>query len=440
MFFNQIRRILNLGHKFKSSFKSKLRNTFKHRFNRSQNPLLLKLKPSTPFNFLVFSILGHFLIILTIALFFKASGIKKSIHTNEAIEISFVEENSSSHKKNSSLNTKNPATKNMNQQTKKTPDIIAKQSQAQPSKKINFTGKTSAEILEHRLNKSNIGASTTVNNSSNSYFKDNEFRPTKDNYDTYAESGAHGYLEKGGITKIFENNKFYAEIWKRVRSSTGFPKDFLNFRFQGQVRIHALVNNKGELIGDFLNTSSENPILELYSMAILTSALSKPLDQRYWAKDNQIPVVFEFNFNLVMFESDEYLYKKDSGSYSGNTFEFTTTRYVKPPVVQYVDHLVEDFFPPVLILPGMIYIDLIALYNKYHHWKKNGLRRESTVKKEEYENIRKEILAALKTSKPDVLQALNKNNFYKKNETNYQYDNNLVNYFKFKDGLVNPQK
>lgn len=247
----------------------------------------------------------------------------------------------------------------------------------------------------------------TTRSSKKPYFKDNEFIPTKENYNAYSKHGAYGYLEEGGIEKIFENSKFYSEVWSRVRHFTAFPKDFLNFRLQGKVRIHALVNNKGELIEDFTKVSSENPLLELYSMAILSTALSKPLNQSFWIKDKQIPMVFEFNYNLVPTKMDEILNREDTGSYNANLMTFTTTRFVHPEVIQALKNFYEDYFPPVIIMPGgVVMVDPILLYQRYTHWKKHGFKTQSSVRKLENQNLRKLVLVALKRPSIELVERL----------------------------------
>ncbi len=293
------------------------------------------------------------------------------------------------------------------------------------STKINFSGKTSAEIFEYKLKQQVVlsnnlepanASDPAPTNQIEPYFKDNLYRPTENNYEAYGASGTYGYLENGGIHKILENTKFYEEIWKRVRLWTGFPKDFINFYLQGQVRIHALINHKGELIGDFTSVSSENPLLELYSMAILSVALAKPLHPSHWVKDKQIPVVFDFDFKFVYTATEEVLYKDQNGSYAGNTFKFITTRFVKPEIIQAIEDFFHDFYPPVMLLPGgVVMIDPILLYQKYQHWSKHGLKRISKVRDKEQKNLRKEILASLKNPKEQYLNVLNQGSLKDRN-------------------------
>lgn len=295
-------------------------------------------------------------------------------------------------------------------------------------KEINFIGKTSAEILEYKIEKRGQALDTAAQNSgeSSSYFKDNQFRPNRSNYDAYAKSGTYGYLEQGGLGKILENTKFYEEVWKRVRRWTGFPKDFLNFRLQGSVRIHALLNHKGELIGDFTKISSENPLLELYSMAILSVALSEPINSQHWVKDTQIPVVFDFNYKFVYTNDGEVLFKDQAGSFSGNTFKLVTTRFIKPEVVQAIENFFHDYFPPVIILPGgVVMIDPILLYQKYNHWTKHGFKPINQVREKEQKNLRKEILAALKNPKAHFINVLNTDSLSDRN-SNTKTETNVL--------------
>lgn len=282
--------------------------------------------------------------------------------------------------------------------------------------KINFTGKTSAEIFEEKL-LSKLSASTNQKNSGTPYFKDNDFRPSYGNYDSYEESGAYGYLEKGGIKKIFEQSKFYSEVWKKVRHLAGFPKDFLNFRLQGNVRIHVLLDQKGNIIGDFLKVSSEaDPLLELYSMAVLAMALEEPLHKSFWAKDKQIPMVFEFKYNHTHSMDDEQLSKSEmklKPEYQqGNILKFVSTRFIDPKVVQIIHELYKDFFPPVMLMPGgLVMIDPILLYQKIQHWKKNGFELESTTNAREIKSLRKEILLALQTPSKNILNRLSNGHY-----------------------------
>lgn len=272
--------------------------------------------------------------------------------------------------------------------------------------KINFTGITSAEIFEQKIISKNVNSEEK-----GSYFEDNEFRPTKGNYDSYETTGAYGYLEAGGIKKIFEQNKFYSEIWKKVRHLAGFPKDFLNFRLKGNVRIHVLLNEKGQILGDFLKVSSEtSPLLELYSLAVLTLALEKPLPQTFWASNQQIPMVFEFNYRHVQSEMDEYLTKEEMHPkpeyIQGNILKFVSTRYIDPKLIQKIQELYEDYFPPVIVLPGGFIVDVVHLYKKYNHWKKHGFKSSATVREEEQNTMKAQLLLALQKPNKDLLNRL----------------------------------
>lgn len=214
------------------------------------------------------------------------------------------------------------------------------------------------------------------------------------------------------------------------------PRVLMNFRLQGSVRIHVLLNQKGNIIGDFLKISSEaDPLLELYSMAVLTMALEEPLHKAFWSNDKQVPMVFEFNYNHTHSALDERLQKNEMFLHpeyqQGNILKFVSTRFIDPKVVQIIHELYLDFFPPVMIMPGgMVMIDPILLYKKIQHWKKNGLQLESTVRNKEFKNLRKEILLALKKPDKKLMSNLNKGHFDDEDMYYNQSDKNGVQYFR----------
>lgn len=266
--------------------------------------------------------------------------------------------------------------------------------------KINFIGKSSAEILNDRLNASSKNHEP--------YFKDNQFRPTKDNYDTFSNSGALGYFNEGGIEKSFENNNFYVQLWRKVRSLTSFPKEFAAFQLSGRVRVDLIVNRRGQMMGDFLKVSSANPLLEMYTLTVLTVALSSPLNKNYWTKDDQIPISFDFEYNLIHDPLEHSRLENHLGHYNANLFHFVSNRYVPSPFEQTIADFYRDYVPPVLITPmGAGFVDLGKLYEFYQKWKTNDWRLAKEKRKDNVKELKKVILFAIQNPSESLLKKIN---------------------------------
>lgn len=285
------------------------------------------------------------------------------------------------------------------QKTKKSLQTQVTKSKSSP---LFQAGPTYVDVVENKLS-----------DPSGSVFEGHENAPitTAATYDTYSITGAFGYANQGGIVKSFENNSFYQSLWSRVRFHSGFPDDFVKYRLNGKSRIHALVNHKGQIIGDFLKTHSSDPFLELYSMAILAKALQEPLPSQQWAEDKQIPVVFEFEYAFVSDPITWDTLKTNKGTYQDNKFVIKNYRYSPSDLEQLMNDLYRDYFPPVLVFPGGGFVDIIALYDKYDkYFRKKDFRSSSQQREDMFKafNLRELLQLAINNPDLDFVTTLNK--------------------------------
>jgi hypothetical protein len=51
-----------------------------------------------------------------------------------------------------------------------------------------------------------------------------------------------------------------------------------------------------------------------------------------------------------------------SGGYFQNTLEFSRTHYMDPYALEVIDYLAQNYVPPIIPIPGGVYIDFVRAY------------------------------------------------------------------------------
>lgn len=319
-----------------------------------------------------------------------------------------------------SLNDSSPQSKSQNRFAKKEPTPLQTpptQSTASKSnkgtsspivKRLNLLGPSYVDVVDNK-----------IHNPESSSLEGHEdiLIATKHNYDFYSKNGAFGYSNEGGIAKSLENHHFYSYLWQKVRFHSGFPDDFVKYRLNGKTRIHFVVNHKGQILGDFLKANSTDSFLELYSMAILVKALQEPLDPQHWAKEKQIPVVFEFNYSLITDLVTWENVKLERGGHHENTFKITNYRFVASDLEQTLIDLYKDYWPPILPMPGGGFIDFIELYDKYQRYiVKKDFRSSDQRRLDDFHSINLKELLQIAINKPEseLIERMNSGSLLKK--------------------------
>jgi hypothetical protein len=177
-------------------------------------------------------------------------------------------------------------------------------------------------------------------------------RGSRDGYDT---ADAMTYADE---TRLYP---FFRALWRRIDSSTGYPSDLVQERITGYVSVQLHVDRRGAFAGEIVSVRSDQPILEAYVLGILFHALREPLPSNLWAKGqpNGVILVTRFRFSTFSHGSNPSLELEPSLK---NVLAFQRDRYVDPKLNQVVNRVLTRWMPPILPIPGGVFVDFFRLY------------------------------------------------------------------------------
>lgn len=180
------------------------------------------------------------------------------------------------------------------------------------------------------------------------------------NYDAWGSEGVYGHAGSMDLPQSTETMPFFQALWQRVDQVMDFPVEIAQMRIGGRVLVHLKVNSRGEMVGDFLRIESDHPVLLTYALVILSQAMKAPLPERLHLPEGHedVPVALTFDFRVVTLHG---LYARHGG-YFQNTLEFSRTRYMDPYALEVIDYLAQNYVPPIIPIPGGVYIDFVRAY------------------------------------------------------------------------------
>ncbi len=177
-------------------------------------------------------------------------------------------------------------------------------------------------------------------------------------------SGANDGFEVASQMKVEQEATlypFFNSLWRKVEAVTTYPSDLARQRIQGTAQIQLEVDHRGVFTGDIREVRGEEPMLNALSAAILVHALSEPLPENLWMKDesgrlrNSMILVFRFDYRFFL--PGESPRKIDIAHFK-NVLAFRRDAYVEPRANDVIDEIFTRYVPPIIPVPGGFAIDL----------------------------------------------------------------------------------
>ena len=180
------------------------------------------------------------------------------------------------------------------------------------------------------------------------------------NYDRYSQTGSFGTMNAMGLEEYAPMIPYFQALWDKIDQNFGFPEDFVKQRLTGAVSLDLLLNEKGVFQGEFLALKGQDTILQTYVVALVLHLLKKPLPKRVWLKEKGVlPINLTFVFETYQIHGDG---NEDRGSHLKNSLVFIRSKYVDPKVNEVIKNFYTRYFPPIIPIPGGVYIDFVMAY------------------------------------------------------------------------------
>lgn len=220
----------------------------------------------------------------------------------------------------------------------------------------------------------------TSQNTTDSIFK------TKEPYDLYSSQNTFGYMNNLDIEKTNAITPFLLRLWEKINQKITYPKDFADQRISGLVTVHLKVNEKGQLVGGFQKISSSNELLELYVTVTLLHTLDKVLPKSFWLnKKTNIPIFIAINFKTQSVDINGVNNHKEIVK---NSLYIEKSRFVESKLNEKINTLFTHYIPPIIPIPGGLYID----FPKAYQFVKNiGKPDERTMRKKRLQMIKNKL-------------------------------------------------
>lgn len=179
-----------------------------------------------------------------------------------------------------------------------------------------------------------------------------------------ANQGSEGDSKEWGMGMGLEQsvraNPFMSEVAGRVFEHLSYPEDFVRSRIWGQVKARIELDRRGVFIGKFIDLEGGSDLLTAHVGATLISALNDPIHKKSWmTKETIYPVDLTFNFEIY---SDDSARPKDQSFYFKNVIHAHRAAYAPPLLNQKIEEWMTHYVPPVVPLPGGVYIDFVRAY------------------------------------------------------------------------------
>lgn len=209
-------------------------------------------------------------------------------------------------------------------------------------------------------------------------------------------SAANSYMRSIGLSQSILTTTFFEALWTRINNDLVYPKDFYNQRIQGDVYAEVIVNEKGSFI-DFAKISSKDDILSVFISVVILHALKEPLPQRNWLKESQtFPIALSFHFETYSFHEQKQ--KETIPVHSKNSLLFSRSAYIKPKAVENIETFYTKYFPPIIPIPGGVYIDFGLAYKMIKGWGQPTDSEKRKYRLEQYKELLKHALKKELTS------------------------------------------
>ncbi len=184
--------------------------------------------------------------------------------------------------------------------------------------------------------------------------------------DSQEQSGSgHGWspatqeTNRMTIQKTLETLPFFMTLHSRVNSVLVYPDDFSRQRITGRVRIEVELGRDGTL-KRFLTSTTDDRLLQTYCFALLLQTLARPLPSRaHLTEGESIAVSFEFEFHARIVGAPKRGFPT---VIQKNHLAFGRENEVDPIVTERIQEIFTHYVPPIVPLPGGVYIDFVMAY------------------------------------------------------------------------------
>ncbi len=160
-----------------------------------------------------------------------------------------------------------------------------------------------------------------------------------------------------GLQQTFATLPFFMALHAKVDSALVYPDDFSRQRLTGKVRIEAELAADGRLIR-FVGSVAQDKVLQTYCLAYLMETLRNPLPQRAWTDGPQV-VAFEFDFHTHIPGEPQRVFP---AVVQKNRLVFGRDNQIEPWVNERLTEIFTHYIPPIIPLPGGVYIDFVLAY------------------------------------------------------------------------------
>lgn len=218
-----------------------------------------------------------------------------------------------------------------------------------PLKKLGKQGGTAS----HQLPIKNLSAF------SNGFFlqKHSQSHPEK------GSINGSGFKEFGdySLTQDSQLQPFIRSLFESINNRTHYPQALASQRISGNVRLLFEVNEQGIFNGNLGSLSTNQPLLQTYTIAALIAALKNPLPQNLWAKEKKI-YRLALNVDYKILITGEMI-PEPSVSIVPNELFIAKYNFQEPLLNQKFNEFFTRVIPPVIVLPGFVYVDFVRLYH-----------------------------------------------------------------------------
>lgn len=172
--------------------------------------------------------------------------------------------------------------------------------------------------------------------------------------------GSGAWVEQVSLQEGIELTAFWTAIQNRLNANIDYPDDFLRMRAKGPVQLDFKVNRQGQLVGDFFKVAGEDALLKLYVQASVIQVLKSPLPKNFWAqsKEDEIPITLHVHFEYLSY-TDSIL--KNESLFANNEITLIRRGFISPLWWEKTERILTRYVPPVIPVPGGVYVDLIRL-------------------------------------------------------------------------------
>ena len=294
-------------------------------------------------HFIIASFFTHVLVVLITL----NSKIKHPLE-NQKIEIQYLESNISENRG----------------KTKNRQNTVSQQKKPKPKKKIHLS----------QL----IPSIKPAVNSDNGNSIQSSIREKNGGEDLSASAQASAFAGQISAARAMKIHPLIDSLRKEILRNLIYPNDFVEQRIEGRVNATVFINNKGEIDLTQCEVTTGPLLLQSYIALFLVALKPKPLPEYFHLKETaKIPVHLVFEFDLFI---DDNQMAETSAETRINNLYFKKSAYSTPKVNEAIDEFFTYYVPPIIPLPGGVYIDFVRTYHYIENFNKTKPSAKRAVK------------------------------------------------------------